>query len=159
MRKALKVKLKPTWSVWVSWYSEKFITINNLKGQEKKRRKFGSAKCHRIFHSAHPDGGRRSWNSTCSRGRKELWQKGHVVFKLESSAVQPAMISSSYTSTSQERHWEQLDISTYGAKYTSLLYYKTLPWNNVTNGKLHKKDKIKHFSGCKVFQMLMYFIV
>lgn len=39
--------------------------------------------------------GRRSWNSTCSSGRKAVLQKGQVVLRLESSAVQPAMISSS----------------------------------------------------------------
>lgn len=55
---------------------------------------------------------RKSWNSTCRRGRKAVRQKGQLVLRLESSAVQPAMISSSYTRLSQERHWEQLDIST-----------------------------------------------
>lgn len=40
-------------------------------------------------------------------------QKGQLVLRLESSAVQPAIISSSYTRPSQERHWEQLDISTW----------------------------------------------
>ena len=56
---------------------------------------------------------RKSWNSTCNKGRKAVRQKGQLVFRLESSAVQPAIISSSYTRASQERHWEQLDISTW----------------------------------------------
>lgn len=65
-----------------------------------------------IFTVTHPGVTRRSWNSTWSSGRKEIWQNGQVEFRLESSAVQPAMISSSYTRASQERHWEQLDIRT-----------------------------------------------
>lgn len=38
---------------------------------------------------------RKSLNSTLRRGKKVLLQNGQVVFKLESSAVHPAMISSS----------------------------------------------------------------
>lgn len=62
---------------------------------------------------------RRSWNSTCNKGRKALQQKGQLVFRLESSAVQPAIISSSYTRASHERHWEQLDISTWQERQVS----------------------------------------
>lgn len=38
---------------------------------------------------------RKSLNSTLRRGKKVLLQNGQVVFKLESSALHPAMISSS----------------------------------------------------------------
>lgn len=46
------------------------------------------------------------------KGRNKLPQKGHVVLRFESSAVQPAMISSSWTKQSQVRHREQLEIRT-----------------------------------------------
>lgn len=71
---------------------------------------------HRKPAGSYPVPVRRSWNSTCSKGRKALQQKGQLVFRLESSAVQPAIISSSYTRASHERHWEQLDISTWQEK-------------------------------------------
>lgn len=51
--------------------------------------------------------------STLRNGRKGFPQKGQVVFRLESSAVQPAMISSSYTRQSQVLQREQLEISSW----------------------------------------------
>ena len=56
--------------------------------------------------------GPRSQISALSRGTKVDRQKGQLEFRLESSDVQPAMISSSYTRQSQLRHREQLDINT-----------------------------------------------
>lgn len=43
-------------------------------------------------------------------------QNGQVLLRLESFAVQPAMISSSYTRQSHVLQSEQLDISTYAEK-------------------------------------------
>lgn len=51
--------------------------------------------------------------STLRNGRKGFPQKGQVVFRLESSAVQPAMISSSYTRQSHVLQREQLEISSW----------------------------------------------
>lgn len=56
-------------------------------------------------------GPRMSLISTLRNGRNGFPQKGQVVFRLESSAVQPAMISSSYTRQSQVLQREQLEIS------------------------------------------------
>ena len=50
------------------------------------------------------------------KGKKRLPQNGQVVLRFESSAVQPAMISSSWTRQSQVLHREQLEIRTYGRK-------------------------------------------
>lgn len=50
------------------------------------------------------------------KGKKRLPQNGHVVLRFESSAVQPAMISSSWTRQSHVLHREQLEIRTYGRK-------------------------------------------
>lgn len=50
------------------------------------------------------------------KGKKRLPQNGHVVLRFESSAVQPAMISSSWTRQSQVLHLEQLEMRTYGRK-------------------------------------------
>lgn len=61
-------------------------------------------------------GGLRSLTSTLRKGRKAVPQKGHVLLRLESFAVQPAMISSSYTRQSHVLQSEQLDISTYGGR-------------------------------------------
>lgn len=44
-------------------------------------------------------------------------QKGQVLLRFESFAVQPAMISSSYTRQSHVLQSEQLDISTYNKKH------------------------------------------
>lgn len=55
-------------------------------------------------------GRRRSRISTFRKGRKRLPQKGQVVLRLESSAVQPAMISSSCTRQSHVLHREQLEM-------------------------------------------------
>lgn len=55
----------------------------------------------------------RSLISTFRKGRNAVPQNGHVLLRLESSAVQPAMISSSYTRHSHVLQSEQLDISTY----------------------------------------------
>lgn len=57
-------------------------------------------------------GRRRSLISMLKKGRNKLPQKGHVVLRFESSAVQPAMISSSWTKQSQVRHREQLEMRT-----------------------------------------------
>lgn len=54
----------------------------------------------------------RSLISTFRKGRNAVPQNGHVLLRLESSAVQPAMISSSYTRHSHVLQSEQLDIST-----------------------------------------------
>lgn len=51
--------------------------------------------------------------STLRKGRKGFPQKGQVVLRLESSAVQPAMISSSYTRQSHVLQREQLEISSW----------------------------------------------
>lgn len=56
--------------------------------------------------------GLRSLISTLRKGRKAVPQKGQVLFRFESFAVQPAMISSSYTRQSHVLHSEQLDMST-----------------------------------------------
>ena len=56
---------------------------------------------------------RRSLISTSRSGRKGDPQKGQVLLRLESSAVHPAMISSSYTRHSQVLQREQLDIRTW----------------------------------------------
>ena len=56
--------------------------------------------------------GLRSLMCTLRNGTKGVPQKGQVLLRLESSAVQPAMISSSYTRLSQVLHSEQLDIRT-----------------------------------------------
>lgn len=50
--------------------------------------------------------------STFRKGKKRLPQNGHVVLRFESSAVQPAMISSSWTRQSQVLHREQLEMRT-----------------------------------------------
>lgn len=55
----------------------------------------------------------RSLISTFRKGRNAVPQNGQVLLRLESSAVQPAMISSSYTRHSHVLQREQLDISTY----------------------------------------------
>lgn len=47
------------------------------------------------------------------KGTKARSQKGQVVLRLESSEVQPAITSSSYTSEPQPWHREQLDSSTW----------------------------------------------
>ncbi len=57
--------------------------------------------------------GLRSLISTLRKGRKAVPQNGQVLLRLESFAVQPAMISSSYTRQSHVLQSEQLDISTY----------------------------------------------
>lgn len=46
------------------------------------------------------------------KGTKGQVQKGQVVLRLESSELQPAMTSSSYTNKLQAWHWEQLESST-----------------------------------------------
>lgn len=51
--------------------------------------------------------------SAFRNGTKEAAQNGQDEFRLESSEVQPAMISSSYTRELQLRHSEQLDIRTW----------------------------------------------
>ncbi len=56
--------------------------------------------------------------STLRKGRKGFPQKGQVVFRLESSAVQPAMISSSYTRQSHVLQREQLEISSWKHTHT-----------------------------------------
>lgn len=66
---------------------------------------------HNIFAKLYLPGPLRSLISTFRKGRKGFPQKGQVVFRLESSAVQPAMISSSYTRQSQVLQREQLEIS------------------------------------------------
>lgn len=60
--------------------------------------------------------GLRSLISAVRKGRKAVPQNGQVLLRLESFAVQPAMISSSYTRQSHVLHSEQLDISTYSQK-------------------------------------------
>lgn len=60
--------------------------------------------------------GLRSLISTLRKGRKAVPQNGQVLLRLESFAVQPAMISSSYTRQSHVLQSEQLDISTYSKK-------------------------------------------
>ena len=54
----------------------------------------------------------RSVISTLRQGTNGVPQKGQVLLRLESLAVQPAMISSSYTRQSHVLQSEQLDIST-----------------------------------------------
>lgn len=61
-------------------------------------------------------GPRMSLISTLRKGRKGFPQKGQVVFRLESSAVQPAMISSSYTRQSHVLQREQLEISSWNQR-------------------------------------------
>lgn len=60
--------------------------------------------------------GLRSLISSVRKGRKAVPQNGQVLLRLESFAVQPAMISSSYTRQSHVLHREQLDISTCNQK-------------------------------------------
>lgn len=60
--------------------------------------------------------GLRSLISTLRKGKKAVPQNGQVLLRLESFAVQPAMISSSYTRQSHVLQSEQLDISTYVKK-------------------------------------------
>ena len=57
--------------------------------------------------------GPRSQISALSRGTKVDRQKGQLEFRLESSDVQPAMISSSYTRQSHVLQREQLEISSW----------------------------------------------
>ena len=54
----------------------------------------------------------KSWISMLRNGTKARPQNGHVVLRLESSELQPAITSSSYTSEPQPWHREQLDSST-----------------------------------------------
>lgn len=56
--------------------------------------------------------GFKSLISAFRKGKKAVPQKGQVLLRFESFAVQPAMISSSYTKQSHVLHREQLDIST-----------------------------------------------
>lgn len=60
--------------------------------------------------------GLRSLISTLRKGKKAVPQNGQVLLRLESFAIHPAMISSSYTRQSQVLQSEQLDISTYNRK-------------------------------------------
>lgn len=56
--------------------------------------------------------GLRSLISTLRKGRKAVPQNGQVLLRFESFAVQPAIISSSYTRQSHVLQSEQLDIRT-----------------------------------------------
>lgn len=75
--------------------------------------------------------GLRSLISTLRKGRKAVPQNGQVLLRLESLAVQPAMISSSYTRQSHVLQSEQLDISTYNKeqqdKVEMRIQYNTRP--------------------------------
>lgn len=66
-------------------------------------------------------GPRRSLISMFREGKNWFPQKGHVVLRLESSAVQPAMISSSCTRQSQVWHREQLEMRTCGKHFIKAL--------------------------------------
>lgn len=70
--------------------------------------------------STYLPGPRMSRISTLRKGRKGFPQKGQAVLRLESSAVQPAMISSSYTRQSHVLQREQLEISNCNAKVQQL---------------------------------------
>lgn len=61
--------------------------------------------------------------SALSSGTKVAEQNGQLELRLESSDVQPAMISSSYTSELQLRQRVQLDIDTCAKKMTALYLY------------------------------------
>lgn len=69
--------------------------------------------------------GLKSLISTLRKGRKAVPQKGQVLLRFESFAVQPAMISSSYTRQSHVLQSEQLDIKTYNKNH-------------------HKQEEIRH---------------
>lgn len=69
--------------------------------------------------------GPRSQISALRKGTNEAQQKGQDEFRLESSDVQPAMISSSYTNELQLRHREQLDINTWTQREGLALTWKT----------------------------------
>lgn len=71
-------------------------------------------------------GPRRSRISMFRKGKKNFPQKGHVVLRFESSAVQPAMISSSCTKQSQVRHREQLEMRTCTKQFKTFIFPHTM---------------------------------